>query len=72
MASSLLIKVTHTSCMCLQFDQKWQYLWRLSRAYADAHDFAMDLAEKKSYAENGKHIIHDYELIRMHVYTVDI
>ncbi|KAK7140598.1 hypothetical protein R3I94_013017 [Phoxinus phoxinus] len=39
-----------------EFDQKWQYLWRLSRAYADAHDFAMDLAEKKSYAENGKKV----------------
>ncbi|XP_077092484.1 regulator of microtubule dynamics protein 2 isoform X1 [Siphateles boraxobius] len=39
-----------------EFDQQWQYLWRLSRAYADAHDFAMDLTEKKSYAENGKKI----------------
>ncbi|XP_026133805.1 regulator of microtubule dynamics protein 2-like isoform X1 [Carassius auratus] len=37
-----------------EFDQKCQYLWRLSRAYADAHDFALDRAEKKSCAENGK------------------
>uniref|UniRef100_A0A9J7XTK2 Regulator of microtubule dynamics protein 2 n=1 Tax=Cyprinus carpio carpio TaxID=630221 RepID=A0A9J7XTK2_CYPCA len=39
-----------------EFDQKCQYLWRLSRAYADAHDFAVDLAEKKSCAENGKKV----------------
>ncbi|XP_052006578.1 regulator of microtubule dynamics protein 2 isoform X2 [Xyrauchen texanus] len=37
-----------------EFEQKDQYLWRLSRAYADAHDFAVDLAEKKSCAESGK------------------
>lgn len=37
-----------------EFDQKCQYLWRLSRAYSDAHDFAVDLSEKKSFAENGK------------------
>jgi len=49
--------------MCLQFDQNGQYLWRLCRAYADAHDFAMDVAEKKSYAENGNHCFHDYGLI---------
>uniref|UniRef100_A0A8C2HWI2 Regulator of microtubule dynamics 2 n=1 Tax=Cyprinus carpio TaxID=7962 RepID=A0A8C2HWI2_CYPCA len=36
-----------------EFDHRCQYLWRLSRAYADAHDFARDLAEKKSCAENG-------------------
>lgn len=48
--------------MCLQFDQKCQYLWRLSRAYADAHDFAVDLAEKKSCAENGNHSFYDYRL----------
>ncbi|KTF80284.1 hypothetical protein cypCar_00013333, partial [Cyprinus carpio] len=39
-----------------EFDHKCQYLWRLSRAYADAHDFARDLAEKKSCAENGKKV----------------
>uniref|UniRef100_A0A673I0A7 Regulator of microtubule dynamics 2 n=1 Tax=Sinocyclocheilus rhinocerous TaxID=307959 RepID=A0A673I0A7_9TELE len=45
-----------------EFDQKCQYLWRLSRAYADAHDFAVDLAEKKSCAENGNHNFYDYRL----------
>ncbi|XP_051508389.1 regulator of microtubule dynamics protein 2-like isoform X2 [Myxocyprinus asiaticus] len=39
-----------------EFEQKDQYLWRLSRAYADAHDVAVDLAEKKSCAENGKKV----------------
>uniref|UniRef100_A0A8C2PM05 Regulator of microtubule dynamics protein 2 n=1 Tax=Cyprinus carpio TaxID=7962 RepID=A0A8C2PM05_CYPCA len=39
-----------------EFDHRCQYLWRLSRAYADAHDFARDLAEKKSCAENGKKV----------------
>ncbi|TRY55874.1 hypothetical protein DNTS_029125 [Danionella cerebrum] len=39
-----------------EFDQRSQYLWRLARAYADAHDFAVDLAEKKSFAENGKKV----------------
>ncbi|KAI7805748.1 putative zinc finger BED domain-containing protein 1-like [Triplophysa rosa] len=33
-----------------RYNEKCQYLWRLSRAYADAHDFAADLAEKKSCA----------------------
>lgn len=37
-----------------EFDQRCQYLWRLARAYADAHDFASDHLEKKSCAENGK------------------
>lgn len=36
-----------------QYEQKWQYLWRLTRAYADAHDLAGDLQEKKIYAETG-------------------
>ncbi|MCJ8730386.1 hypothetical protein PDJAM_G00183930 [Pangasius djambal] len=39
-----------------EYDQKWQYLWRLTRAYADAHDMAGDLEEKKRYAEAGKQI----------------
>ncbi|KAK2852468.1 hypothetical protein Q7C36_007669 [Tachysurus vachellii] len=39
-----------------EYEQKWQYLWRLTRAYADAHDLAGDLQEKKIYAETGKQI----------------
>ncbi|XP_076830754.1 regulator of microtubule dynamics protein 2 isoform X3 [Brachyhypopomus gauderio] len=39
-----------------EFDQKCQYLWRLTRAYADAHDMTADSQEKKKYAENGKQI----------------
>ncbi|XP_037394577.1 regulator of microtubule dynamics protein 2 isoform X2 [Pygocentrus nattereri] len=39
-----------------KFDQKCQYLWRLTRAYADAHDLAGDSLEKKKYAEKGKQI----------------
>ncbi|XP_056616376.1 regulator of microtubule dynamics protein 2 isoform X2 [Triplophysa dalaica] len=39
-----------------EYNEKCQYLWRLSRAYADAHDCAVDLAEKKRCAENGKKI----------------
>ncbi|KAI7805403.1 regulator of microtubule dynamics protein 2-like [Triplophysa rosa] len=39
-----------------EYNEKCQYLWRLSRAYADAHDFAADLAEKKSCVANGNHI----------------
>ncbi|KAI5107868.1 regulator of microtubule dynamics protein 2 isoform X2 [Silurus meridionalis] len=39
-----------------KYDQKCQYLWRLTRAYADAHDLAGDLQEKKIYAETGKQI----------------
>ncbi|XP_053358747.1 regulator of microtubule dynamics protein 2 [Clarias gariepinus] len=39
-----------------EYDQKSQYLWRLTRAYADAHDLAGDPQEKKIYAEKGKQI----------------
>ncbi|KAI4886229.1 hypothetical protein NFI96_023517 [Prochilodus magdalenae] len=39
-----------------KFDQKCQFLWRLTRAYADAHDLAGDTLEKKKYAEKGKQI----------------
>ncbi|XP_062852274.1 regulator of microtubule dynamics protein 2 [Trichomycterus rosablanca] len=39
-----------------EFDQNCQYLWRLSRAYADAHDVAEDVQEKKKCAENGKQV----------------
>lgn len=46
-----------------QFDQQCQYLWRLARAYADAHDFALDLTEKKSSAENGNTSFYNNRLI---------
>ncbi|XP_026869925.2 regulator of microtubule dynamics protein 2 [Electrophorus electricus] len=39
-----------------EFDQKCQYLWRLTRAYADAHDLTADSLEKKTYAEKGKQV----------------
>ncbi|XP_066535115.1 regulator of microtubule dynamics protein 2 [Hoplias malabaricus] len=39
-----------------KFEQKCQYLWRLTRAYADAHDLAGDTLEKKKFAEKGKQI----------------
>ncbi|KAA0718260.1 Regulator of microtubule dynamics protein 2 [Triplophysa tibetana] len=39
-----------------EYNEKCQYLWRLSRAYADAHDFAADLAEKKRCAEDEKRL----------------
>ncbi|XP_072534414.1 regulator of microtubule dynamics protein 2 isoform X2 [Salminus brasiliensis] len=39
-----------------KFEQKCQYLWRLTRAYADAHDLAGDSLEKKTFAEKGKQV----------------
>ncbi|XP_028845762.1 regulator of microtubule dynamics protein 2 isoform X1 [Denticeps clupeoides] len=36
-----------------EFDSKSQFLWRLTRAYADAHDAASSKEEKKSFAEKG-------------------
>lgn len=30
------------------------FLWRLTRAYSDVHDFCSTLEEKKEFAENGK------------------
>uniref|UniRef100_A0A3B1ILA3 Regulator of microtubule dynamics protein 2 n=1 Tax=Astyanax mexicanus TaxID=7994 RepID=A0A3B1ILA3_ASTMX len=39
-----------------EFEQKCQYLWRLTRAYADAHDLAGDSQEKKKFAEKGKQV----------------
>lgn len=32
------------------------YLWRLTRAYSDVHDFCSTLEEKKEFAENGKSV----------------
>ncbi|KAG7462726.1 hypothetical protein MATL_G00187810 [Megalops atlanticus] len=37
-----------------EFGQKTPFLWRLMRAYADAHDMASAVEEKKSYAAAGK------------------
>lgn len=37
-----------------QFDQNYAYMWRLARAYSDAHDKTLDKEEKKYMAENGK------------------
>ncbi|XP_030626266.1 regulator of microtubule dynamics protein 2 isoform X2 [Chanos chanos] len=39
-----------------EFDQKCQFLWRLARAYADAHDLTADLEEKKNFALSGKKV----------------
>lgn len=36
-----------------QFEQDYAFMWRLSRAYADAHDKALDREEKKIMAESG-------------------
>lgn len=32
------------------------FLWRLTRAYSDVHDFCSTLEEKKEFAENGKKV----------------
>ncbi|XP_031434535.1 regulator of microtubule dynamics protein 2 isoform X2 [Clupea harengus] len=37
-----------------QFEQDYAFMWRLARAYSDAHDMAQDREEKKSMAESGK------------------
>ncbi|KAI1894562.1 hypothetical protein AGOR_G00117060 [Albula goreensis] len=37
-----------------EFGQKTPFLWRLMRAYADAHDMASNVDEKKSCAATGK------------------
>ncbi|XP_031434541.1 regulator of microtubule dynamics protein 2 isoform X3 [Clupea harengus] len=35
-----------------QFEQDYAFMWRLARAYSDAHDMAQDREEKKSMAES--------------------
>ncbi|XP_041921098.1 regulator of microtubule dynamics protein 2 isoform X6 [Alosa sapidissima] len=37
-----------------QFQQNYAFMWRLARAYADAHDKAQNREEKKDMAESGK------------------
>nr|XP_057914726.1 regulator of microtubule dynamics protein 2 isoform X2 [Doryrhamphus excisus] len=39
-----------------EFGQKSAFLWRLIRAYSDAHDISPTLEEKKKHAETGKQI----------------
>lgn len=39
-----------------QLGQNSCYLWRLTRAYSDVHDFCSTLEEKKEFAENGKRV----------------
>uniref|UniRef100_A0A8C6UN80 Regulator of microtubule dynamics protein 2 n=1 Tax=Neogobius melanostomus TaxID=47308 RepID=A0A8C6UN80_9GOBI len=45
-----------TFCLCLQLGQNSAFLWRLTRAYSDVHDFCGTLEEKKEFAENGKSV----------------
>ncbi|XP_048126047.1 regulator of microtubule dynamics protein 2 isoform X1 [Alosa alosa] len=37
-----------------EFQQNYAFMWRLARAYADAHDKAQNREEKKDMAESGK------------------
>ncbi|KAJ8250397.1 hypothetical protein COCON_G00223190 [Conger conger] len=37
-----------------EFGLNTSFLWRLMRAYVDAHDMATDVSDKKSHAEAGK------------------
>lgn len=39
-----------------ELGQNSNYLWRLTRAYCDAHDVSSTLEEKKTHAENGKRV----------------
>lgn len=41
---------------CQKLGQNSSYLWRLTRAYSDVHDFCSTLEEKKEFAENGKRV----------------
>lgn len=40
--------------VCEQFGLKTPFLWRLIRAYGDAHDVAPNVQEKKNHAAAGE------------------
>ncbi|KAJ0067302.1 hypothetical protein NL108_016071, partial [Boleophthalmus pectinirostris] len=39
-----------------QLGQNSNFLWRLTRAYSDVHDFCSTVEEKKQHAEEGKRV----------------
>ncbi|XP_072293372.1 regulator of microtubule dynamics protein 2 [Eucyclogobius newberryi] len=45
-----------TTFFLLQLGQNSSFLWRLTRAYSDVHDFCSTLEEKKQHAESGKRV----------------
>ena len=48
-----LLLLSVLSSLLAQFEQDYAFMWRLARAYSDAHDMAQDREEKKSMAESG-------------------
>lgn len=47
--------LTLMCCVCIQYSDNVEFLWRLARAYNDMCEHAEDEEERRSFAEQGKH-----------------
>lgn len=45
-------------CVCGQYADNVEFMWRLARAYSDMCETAHNREEKRNYAEQGEEISH--------------